>query len=361
MRFDKYLNLFRADSATLLTALLPDRLRKFGYNEILTAPLFTYAPGEIPIMLVAHVDTVHRTSPELIVYDREQNILWSPTGLGADDRAGVAGIIELVSRGFKPHVLFLDLEETGCVGARSAAEELSVPDVRYLIELDRRGSDDCVFYDCGNEEFMEYVENFGFTTSFGSFTDICELSSAWDVASVNLSTGYYNEHTLHEHLKINEWLATINSVAKMLENPPVEKFPYMEVFYMWKDTGGGYSYPAGATYWSSTKSSKSTVKFTKPKKKKSTKKITMKKPNNSDLDYYADLAEECINSSITAEELSDMYGGSPMGWGMWLQDNGYDLEVAIDEAIAFRIETMGAIDEVAVYDMMIEEELGELV
>ena len=203
-----------------------------------------------------------------------------------------------------------------------------------------------MFYDCGNEEFMEYVENFGFTTSFGSFTDICELSSAWDVASVNLSTGYYNEHTLHEHLKINEWLATINRVAKMLENPPVEKFPYMEVFYMWKDTGGGYSYPAGATYWSSTKSSKSTVKFTKPKKKKSTKKITMKKPNNSDLDYYADLAEECINSSITAEELSDMYGGSPMGWGMWLQDNGYDLEVAIDEAIAFRIETMGAIDEV---------------
>lgn len=361
MRFDKYLNLFRADSATLLTALLPDKLRKFGYNEILTAPLFTYAPGEIPIMLVAHVDTVHRTSPELIVYDREQNILWSPTGLGADDRAGVAGIIELVSRGFKPHVLFLDLEETGCIGARSAAKELSVPDVHYLIELDRRGSDDCVFYDCGNEEFMKYVENFGFTTSFGSFTDICELSPAWDVASVNLSTGYYNEHTLHEHLKINEWLATINRVAKMLENPPVEKFPYMEVLYTGKGMGGGHLHPVGVTHWSSTKSSKSTARSTKPEKKKATKKTTTNKLTNSDLDYYVDLAAECINSSITAEELSYMYGGSPMGWGMWLQENGYDLEVAINEALEFHIETTGAIDEVAVYDMLLEEELGELV
>ena len=49
-----------------------------------------------------------------------------------------------------------------------------------------------------------------------------------------------------------------------------------------------------------------------------------------------------------------------MGWGLWLQANWYDLEVAIDEALAFYIETMGAVEEVAVYDMMIEE-LGELV
>lgn len=177
---------------------------------------------------------------------------------------------------------------------------------------------------------------------------------------MNLSIGYYNEHTLHEHLKINEWLATINRVAKMLENPPAEKFPYMEVFYTGKGMDGGYSYPVGVTYWISAKSSKSTAESTKPKKKKSTKKIAMKKSNNSGLDYYADLAEECINSSITAEELSNMYGGSPMGWGLWLQDNWYDLEVAIDEALAFYIETMGAVEEVAVYDMMIEE-LEELV
>ena len=35
-------------------------------------------------------------------------------------------------------------------------------DLKYIIELDRRGSDDCVFYQCDNHEFDAYVEKFGF-------------------------------------------------------------------------------------------------------------------------------------------------------------------------------------------------------
>ena len=50
-----------------------------------------------------------------------------------------------------------------------------------------------------------------------------------------------------------------------------------------------------------------------------------------------------------------------MGWRMWWHDNVYVLEMAIDEALDYHIVTTGAIDEVAVYDLMIEEELGELV
>ena len=31
-----------------------------------------------------------------------------------------------------------------------------------MIELDRRGKNDCVFYDCYCPDFIEYVEQFGF-------------------------------------------------------------------------------------------------------------------------------------------------------------------------------------------------------
>ena len=49
-------------------------------------------------------------------------------------------------------------------------------DMKYIIQLDRRGTSDCVFYNCANEAFIEYVEKFGFIENFGSFSDISEIT-----------------------------------------------------------------------------------------------------------------------------------------------------------------------------------------
>ena len=180
---------------------------------------------------MAHLDTVFKNPPKDIYYDRVKNVMWSPDGLGADDRAGVYSIVQIVKSGLRPTIIFTTDEELGCLGARKLAKDMFTPptDLKYIIELDRRGSDDCVFYSCANAAFEEYVESFGFVTNFGSFSDISEVCPKWGVAGVNLSIGYHNEHSVSETLHIGQMLNTISKVKKMLEkadSAPV--FEYIE-------------------------------------------------------------------------------------------------------------------------------------
>ena len=193
---------------------------------------FLYAPGEIPILLVAHLDTVHLLKPSEIYFDRMQSVLWSPQGIGGDDRCGVFMILKLIKK-YKPYVLFTEQEERGAIGAEKAVEILKQPDVKFIIELDRRGNNDCVFYECGNKEFQEYIEKFGFKTAIGSFSDISVLCDEWDIASVNLSSGYYKEHTNQEIINVNDMKNTYDRVIKILEDDKNNKtyFDHQTITY----------------------------------------------------------------------------------------------------------------------------------
>lgn len=190
---------------------------------------YVYAVGDIPVCLVAHMDTVHRFAPTDIYYDREQSIMWSPQGLGADDRAGVFSILYLLWKGYRPHVLFTTDEEIGGVGAQAAATNLN-PDLNFVIQLDRRGSDDSVFYDLDNPEFEDFINDFGFITATGSFSDISYLCPEWKVAGVNFSIGYEHEHTNQEILNVNNMFRTIERVRKILDSDLSDKkFEYKEI------------------------------------------------------------------------------------------------------------------------------------
>lgn len=211
-------------------------LSKADYIPV-TGDGFLYAEGQVPIMLVAHLDTVHKTLPENIFFDEEQYVVWSPEGIGGDDRCGVYLIMRMIARGFKPHILFLEDEEIGCKGARKCVEVLDKPKVKFLVEIDRRGEDDCVFYDCDNKEFQKYIETFGFKTAWGSCSDICVLSKAWDIASVNLSSGYYNEHTKMEYINMLHLNKTFMRVVDIIEadNDEVPYYDFQEVVYIPKE------------------------------------------------------------------------------------------------------------------------------
>ena len=69
----------------------------------------------------------------------------------------------------------------------------------YLIQLDRRGNDDAVFYDCDNKEFTEFITEKDWDLAQGSYTDICEIAPILNTAAVNFSCGYYHEHHLNEY------------------------------------------------------------------------------------------------------------------------------------------------------------------
>lgn len=203
------------------------------YDKVIVTQDYLVAVGDIPIALVAHLDTVFKNPPKNIYYDRVKNVMWSPDGLGADDRAGVYAIVQLLKSGLRPTVIFTTDEELGCLGAdKLVLQNPQTPtELKYIIQLDRRGSDDCVFYSCNNPEFDAYVESFGFVTNFGSFSDISAICPTWKVAGVNLSIGYYDEHSVSETLYIGQMYNTIKKVKRMLEAAEsAPSFEYKESF-----------------------------------------------------------------------------------------------------------------------------------
>ena len=205
------------------------RFLKKHYSRVVETKDYLFAEGDIPIALTAHMDTVFKDPPKEIFFDTRLNAMISPDGLGADDRAGIFAIIQIVRSGLRPHVIFTTDEEIGGVGAYMLANDGNpFKDLRYVIELDRRGAQDCVFYDCDNQEFIDYIEGFGFNWAWGSFSDISFICPQWKIAGVNLSVGYRDEHTYSEVLFIGQLLSTIEKVKKMLKENDIPKFKYIE-------------------------------------------------------------------------------------------------------------------------------------
>lgn len=205
---------------------------KSRYNKVVATKKYIYALGDIPIALVAHMDTVFKNPPSEIFYDTNKNVIWGDDGLGADDRAGIFAIINIIESGYRPCVILTTDEEIGGVGARALAKiPCPFPNLKYMIELDRQGSNDCVFYQLDNPSFVDYIESFGFVEQWGTYSDICELAPAWKTCAVNLSIGYIDEHSLSERLYVGYFLKTIERVKVMLSQKNIPDYAYREMTY----------------------------------------------------------------------------------------------------------------------------------
>lgn len=212
---------------TIMAHILEDN----GYDNIVTTDSYIIAKGDIDICVVAHMDIIHPHPPVKVVLNTNKNKLWSPSGLGADDRAGVFLILLLIKDGLRPHLILTLGEEAGGVGVSTLVQDIHEPPfpVKYMIELDRANENDCVFYDCDNKEFRKYIESFGFETELGTYTDITFIAPEWKVAAVNLSVGYVNEHTNSEVLHLDWMMSTYKKLDKMLRDcKNIEKFEYIQ-------------------------------------------------------------------------------------------------------------------------------------
>ena len=213
--------------------LSQERLKQALEAELITSEYtvqkqkgFLYAEGSTPVLLVAHLDTVHRALPETICYSADGTVMMSPQGIGGDDRAGVYMILRLI-QSCHCHVLFCEDEETGGHGARAFTKSGIKPDVNYIVELDRVGDNDAVFYQCRNRQFEQYINGFGFQTAFGSFSDISILAPHLNFAAVNLSTGYYHAHQPGEYVRLDKVEKLISRVEKLLQTK-TERFSYVQ-------------------------------------------------------------------------------------------------------------------------------------
>lgn len=261
-RYDskEFKRIFTLSESDLFQECYDFLVKSYGANKLtMKKEGYILAEGEDPICLVAHLDTVfsgrkHKETPSreyaggafstlpkkirrkmekshrknkqkqvkpMTIDEIELDGLVMSSegrGLGADDRAGVLGIMELINKGCRPHVLFTCGEEVGGIGVGEFVKDHDeFPfDCRYFIELDRQGHGEAVFYHCDNPTFENYIESFGFTTAIGSYSDIVDLSQAYDIAGVNLSIGYLNEHTTSETLNLRSMAYTLAGVELMI-------------------------------------------------------------------------------------------------------------------------------------------------
>lgn len=188
------------------------------------------------VLLVAHADTFwdheygYDPSPTHKIKIEDGNItaVNQEFGLGADDRAGCAMLWLLRDMGHS--LLVTNGEEKGQLGSswlmdhnKDIADEIN-HDHQFVIQLDRRNSKDFKCYDVGTDEFRSYVaEKTGYTEpDRRATTDIVTLCR--EIAGVNLSVGYHNEHGNQEYLNISEWENTLNVVKEWLPEPILERF-----------------------------------------------------------------------------------------------------------------------------------------
>ncbi len=196
---------------------------------------FVYIPGNRPdrVLLVAHADTVWEGPSAYTMKNEfvEEVGIYRPNGsepkrgLGADDRAGCA--ILWVLRNMGHSLLITDGEEQGRLGSRFLMEDPANRDIAeeinnthgFAVQFDRRNASDFKCYDVGTDEFRVYVAKMtGYTEpDRSSFTDITTICRR--IPGVNLSVGYYKEHTLDEYLVLEEWLHTIDVAREWLSKP----------------------------------------------------------------------------------------------------------------------------------------------
>jgi hypothetical protein len=197
------------------------------------------------VLLVAHADTVWGAlpiEPDLhagIVFSKKRHAKWSRknkfggstdqwgVGIGADDRAGCEIVWRLRELGHS--LLITTGEEIGCVASRRIMNNEDwhkiIASHQFAVQFDRHGKTDIVFYDVGTKSFAEYVKkSTGFIPVEGLSTDIRFLCQ--DICGVNMSVGYYDEHTSDERLVLEEYENTFAVAHNWLKQPQIPKFPF---------------------------------------------------------------------------------------------------------------------------------------
>lgn len=149
-------------------------------------------------------------------------------GLGADDRAGCALVWLLRDMGHS--ILITNGEEQRQKGSNylmnqhhDIADQINSQH-QFVIQVDRRNGRDFKCYSVGTDEFRAYVSR---VTGFSepdrrSYTDIVALCR--NICGVNLSIGYYNEHTEDEYLVVSEWKNTLNLCRRWLSEDKLPRF-----------------------------------------------------------------------------------------------------------------------------------------
>jgi len=194
--------------------------------------------------VVSHTDTVHNidtinireemlpnAQKETKLSYKAYNDSGLPTGIGGDDKCGVFACLTLLKELPYLKAAFFVSEETGCHGSKNADEDF-FKNVGYSIQFDapenwmvteqcfgqvlfNRDSD--FFQEC-NKVLTEGMVNEDMQYMIHPYTDVYSLRGKFDFSCINFSIGYYNYHTRHEYVVVEDVFNGIDMGRKMIEN-----------------------------------------------------------------------------------------------------------------------------------------------
>ncbi len=217
--------------------LLPSGLKKdeFGnYYRII---------GKSTTMFTSHLDTADRNKSTTVLYEIEKEgeifiVTDGTTILGADDKAGVAVMLYMMSHEIPGIYYFFIGEERGGIGSGKVANNFEETKHLHLIKkcvsFDRRNYHSIITSQlgkqCCSDEFATALSNElnsnGLKTSLdptGIYTDSANFID--DIPEcTNISVGYFDEHTGSERQNITHLEKLAQAAIKVnWENLPIKR------------------------------------------------------------------------------------------------------------------------------------------
>ncbi len=227
-------------------------------------------------LLIAHTDTVFDNPPWGVYVINKCMVGFDDTmkqcGIGADDRAGVAAILQLIPHLDDVTVLFPALEEAGCIGSKNLDIDM-IQDSSIAIQIDRRikskTESDAIFHTNGcnicSMEFKDHIKpvlrEYGFKLQHGVYTDIGELKlNGLKCSALNLSAGYTREHSSGEILHIPSYERTLNLTLALIQHCKGLSFPHKSKSEYKKHSGRRYFDKKKGTWVKTARRGKATTK-----------------------------------------------------------------------------------------------------
>jgi hypothetical protein len=210
--------------------------------------------GESDVMFTSHLDTATSANTDVnhVIVD---NIIKTDgkSILGADDKAGVTIMLNMIKNNIPGLYYFFLGEEVGCVGSKKVAgvqKETKIEGINKVISFDRRGTNSIITYQsskrCASDTFgkalADQFNSVNDTFKYeidptGVLTDSIQFISIYSECT-NISVGYQSEHTFSETQDIEHLEKLAEACLKIDWNGlPVERDPSVEEY---RSYGWGY-------------------------------------------------------------------------------------------------------------------------
>ena len=215
--------------------------------------------GESDVMFTAHLDTATSALTE-VNHVFEGNIIKTDgkSILGADDKAGVAIMLNMIEKGIPGLYYFFLGEEVGCVGSRKAANaqrDNKIEGINKVISFDRRGTNSIITYQSGarccsdtfGSALAKALNDAEPTFKYenddtGILTDSVQFVSIYPECT-NISVGYQSEHTFSERQDIEHLTKLAEACLKVdWTSLPVERDPKTTEYKSYGGWSGRYDY-----------------------------------------------------------------------------------------------------------------------